>query len=40
MILRKSFFYILIFTAIASFLTYQIVHKAYAISYDEALYDF
>ncbi len=40
MILRKSFFYILIFTAVASFLTYRIVHTAYAISYDENVYDF
>ena len=39
MILRKSFFYVLVFTAIASFLTYQIVHKAYAITYDETMYD-
>jgi hypothetical protein len=40
MILRKSFFYILIFTAVASLLTYQIVHKAYAIAYDDSAYDF
>ncbi len=38
MILRKSFFYILIFTAVASFLTYRIVDKAYVLAYDESVY--
>ena len=35
MILRKSFFYILIFTAFAAFFTYKIVNKAYALAYDQ-----